>query len=209
LARNNRILWNGYRDTDISFPFERLQAPALTIHAHWSVPQLIEYMQTWSAYKRSRQDTVAAAALDALLANARECLRSASRWICQCPGDRGRLCIQCPTCVARHHLALRAARAQPAPAIRPGRAPSREIPTPSGDFPTGIRSDTSRVARSTARSEPLGWSLTYRRRPSGVAAMPCGLPPVLMWPRPGRSPCRSPTPCPIFRWDIGKGAART
>jgi len=37
------------------------------------VPQLIEYMQTWSAYKRSRQDTVAAAALDALLANAREC----------------------------------------------------------------------------------------------------------------------------------------
>ncbi len=72
-ARNNRILWNGYQNTDISFPFERLQAPALTIRAHWSVPQLIEYMQTWSAYKRSRQNTVAAAALDALLANAREC----------------------------------------------------------------------------------------------------------------------------------------
>src|SRR2546423_1102938 len=39
-------------------------------------------------------------------------------------------------------------------------APSREISTPSGDFPTGIRSATSRVARSTTTSEPLGWSLT-------------------------------------------------
>jgi len=59
-------------------------------------------------------------------------------------------------------------------------APSREIPTPSGDFPTAIRSDTSRAARSTTTSAPPGWSLTYSRRPSGVAAIPRGLPPVLM-----------------------------
>ena len=65
-APNNRILWDGYQDQDIAFPFARLAAPRLAIRAQWTVPQLIAYMQTWSSYKRSQGDAQAARELAAL-----------------------------------------------------------------------------------------------------------------------------------------------
>ena len=73
-APNNRILWDGYRNEDISFPFERLPAPELFVTVDWTVPQLIDYVKTWSAYKRAQSDPTVAAALDDLLRDALKAL---------------------------------------------------------------------------------------------------------------------------------------
>ncbi|MCW7537660.1 class I SAM-dependent methyltransferase [Aquabacterium sp. A7-Y] len=71
-APGNRILWDGYQDRDTAFPFERIATPAFSIEMHWTLQALIDYMQTWSAYQRSRADTVATAAMDQLFADARQ-----------------------------------------------------------------------------------------------------------------------------------------
>ncbi|TXH78381.1 class I SAM-dependent methyltransferase [Thauera aminoaromatica] len=71
-AANNRILWRGYPDEDIEFPYSRLVPPALTIRAQWSVPQLIDYMQTWSAYKRALQSGDVARELNWVIKAARQ-----------------------------------------------------------------------------------------------------------------------------------------
>jgi SAM-dependent methyltransferase len=55
-AANNRILWDGYADADIRFPFQRIAAPELAISLRWSVEQLIGYVHSWSAYKRAAAD---------------------------------------------------------------------------------------------------------------------------------------------------------
>ncbi len=75
-AANNRILWNGYRDGDIAFPFERVSAPDFSMEADWTIPQLADYLKTWSAYKRARKDPPVALQLDALLDRALSRLRS-------------------------------------------------------------------------------------------------------------------------------------
>jgi SAM-dependent methyltransferase len=66
-ALNNHILWNGYRDEDIAFPFERIETPVFSLNMTWTLGQTIAYMKTWSAYKRSRADAAAVEAMDALL----------------------------------------------------------------------------------------------------------------------------------------------
>ena len=60
-ASNNRILWDGYRNADIRFPFRRLPAPAFTLELETDAGGIAAYLRTWSAYKR-------AAAADPLLA---------------------------------------------------------------------------------------------------------------------------------------------
>ena len=55
-APQNRLLWNGYRDEDIKFPFERLRPPPFSLNLDWSVEQLIGYVRTWSAYKTASAD---------------------------------------------------------------------------------------------------------------------------------------------------------
>lgn len=70
-APNNRILWSGYRDEDIAFPFERLAAPPFAIRERWTIDHLIQYMQTWSSFKHSRADAAVAAALDEAARQAR------------------------------------------------------------------------------------------------------------------------------------------
>lgn len=67
-ASNNGILWRGYRPEEIKFPFQALLAPSFAIEVAWTPAQLLDYMCTWSAYKRSRTHPDATAAMDALLA---------------------------------------------------------------------------------------------------------------------------------------------
>lgn len=55
-AAQNRILWDGYQSATIAFPFQREPSPELAIVMHWSVRQLMEYLQTWSAYKSGLAD---------------------------------------------------------------------------------------------------------------------------------------------------------
>ncbi|MQA40376.1 class I SAM-dependent methyltransferase [Rugamonas aquatica] len=69
-APNNRILWDGYRDADIAFPFAHVAPPPLEIRERWSVAQLIGYMQTWSSYKKAMLDSDVAARLTTLVAAA-------------------------------------------------------------------------------------------------------------------------------------------
>lgn len=73
-APNNKILWDGYRDEDISFPFERIPAPEFFVTVDWTVPQLIGYLRTWSAFKRAQSDPAVAAALQKLLEDALKAL---------------------------------------------------------------------------------------------------------------------------------------
>src|SRR5262249_37547123 len=70
-ASNNRILWDGYRNEDVGFPFDRITAPSFAIEVGWTLDQLIEYLRTWSAFKRSRDDARARASVDDLLMRAR------------------------------------------------------------------------------------------------------------------------------------------
>jgi SAM-dependent methyltransferase len=63
-----RILLNGYVDTDIHFPYARLEVPAFAMTIEWSLRELIEFVETWSAYKHSRQDPSAVRIIDQALA---------------------------------------------------------------------------------------------------------------------------------------------
>ena len=55
-APNNRILWDGYLSEDIRFPFERVRAPSFSIKLNWNVAEVVNYVRTWSAYKRAVAD---------------------------------------------------------------------------------------------------------------------------------------------------------
>jgi SAM-dependent methyltransferase len=44
---------SGYRT--LPFPFTELEAPVLTMVEHWSLPQLLGYVRTWSATQRFRE----------------------------------------------------------------------------------------------------------------------------------------------------------
>jgi ubiquinone/menaquinone biosynthesis C-methylase UbiE len=71
-AKNNRVLWDGYPSEAVQFPFARITSlPTFEVRATWNTEQLIAYMQTWSAYKRSRSDAAASARMDALLSGTR------------------------------------------------------------------------------------------------------------------------------------------
>jgi ubiquinone/menaquinone biosynthesis C-methylase UbiE len=69
-AANNSLLWNGYRKEDVSFPFEPIECPSLSLVMEWRFEQLLEYMMTWSAFKLSRANSEAADAMDELLKSA-------------------------------------------------------------------------------------------------------------------------------------------
>jgi hypothetical protein len=63
-------LWRGFQSDEIHFPFERVEAPALSIEVSWTLPQLVAYMKTWSAYKRAVEDPALARELEATVARA-------------------------------------------------------------------------------------------------------------------------------------------
>ena len=67
-AANNRINWDGYRDTDIQFPFTRIAHPDFVIRMPWTFHQVMAFMQTWSAFRLSRENAGAVKAMDALTA---------------------------------------------------------------------------------------------------------------------------------------------
>ena len=75
-AKNNRILWDGYRSEDVDLPFEREQAPPFSIHLRWTADRLFHYMMTWSAYRRIQSDDVAARRVAALIESVRDLLAS-------------------------------------------------------------------------------------------------------------------------------------
>jgi SAM-dependent methyltransferase len=68
-ATNNRILWDGYRDADTRFPFERIEAPGFTLGLETDVAGIAAYVRTWSAFKRAAAaDRALAAALEEAVA---------------------------------------------------------------------------------------------------------------------------------------------
>ena len=67
-APNNRLLWSGYQSQDISFPYDRIQAPEFAIVVEWSLRQLLDYFETWSAFKQSRTDPSAVRAIEQIVA---------------------------------------------------------------------------------------------------------------------------------------------
>ncbi|HWX16946.1 MAG TPA: class I SAM-dependent methyltransferase [Chthoniobacterales bacterium] len=69
-AANNKVLWNGYVDAEIAFPFQRVETPHVSLDMHWRLDQLLAYMMTWSAFKHSRSNEGAASAMDKLIARA-------------------------------------------------------------------------------------------------------------------------------------------
>ena len=73
-AANNRILWDGYRDADIAFPFERIAAPAFELALETSAAGIAAYVRTWSAFKRAAGDPALAAKLEEVLASGLEVL---------------------------------------------------------------------------------------------------------------------------------------
>lgn len=46
----NKLLWKGYKD--LPFPFEPVEFPKMTIEAHWTLPQVMDYVGTWTATRR-------------------------------------------------------------------------------------------------------------------------------------------------------------
>jgi hypothetical protein len=70
-APNNRIIFDGYRSEDIGVPFERITAPSFTIEVLWTMDQFIDYLMTWSAFKRSRANAGVRLAIDDIFRHAR------------------------------------------------------------------------------------------------------------------------------------------
>jgi SAM-dependent methyltransferase len=70
-APNNRIIWNGYRTEEVAFPYARVNSPPFALDVDWTLDQLIDYLMTWSAFKRSREDARARTSIDGLLVRAR------------------------------------------------------------------------------------------------------------------------------------------
>jgi hypothetical protein len=75
-ASNNRILWDGYRTEEVGFPFARVRIPSFAIEVGWTLGELVDYLLTWSAFKRSRENATARTSLDDLLKRARFLLPS-------------------------------------------------------------------------------------------------------------------------------------
>jgi hypothetical protein len=74
-AANNRILWDGYRDADIQFPFERIAAPAFDLALDTDPGRIAGYIRTWSAFKRAAAaNSTLAATLEGCLARGLEAL---------------------------------------------------------------------------------------------------------------------------------------
>jgi hypothetical protein len=46
-AANNAICWRGYRD--IPFPGKELHVGPFALHLSWALPELIAFVETWSA----------------------------------------------------------------------------------------------------------------------------------------------------------------
>lgn len=69
-APHNGILWRGYQRDEIALPFDALGVPEFAIDVAWTTAQVIDYLCTWSAFKRSRADAHASAQMDALLESA-------------------------------------------------------------------------------------------------------------------------------------------
>jgi SAM-dependent methyltransferase len=78
-APQNRILWNGYRQEDIRFPFERIEAPGFVLELDTTVGGIIDYVRTWSAFKRAQAVPEVARALEQLLGRAADTLRPERR----------------------------------------------------------------------------------------------------------------------------------
>jgi len=101
-AKNNRILWAGYRSEDVEMPFERVLVPPFSIHLPWTAGRLLAYMMTWSAYQRSQADAVAAHRMAELIASVRDVLASTEVFGAE---------TQLRTLAARVHAARAAGRA--------------------------------------------------------------------------------------------------
>lgn len=71
-AAENRILWDGYRDEAVAFPFERISAPGFRLDVEHNVGSLIAYIRTWSAFKQACRQEDLAKSLEELLARAEE-----------------------------------------------------------------------------------------------------------------------------------------
>lgn len=69
-APQSGILWAGYPDHRIAFPYERLETPVFSIEERWSLQQLLDYLGTWSACKRALEDAAASVAVAELLERA-------------------------------------------------------------------------------------------------------------------------------------------
>lgn len=82
-AANNQLLWNGYRDADIAFPFTRLATPNFSMQLDWTVDQLLAYLQTWSAYKRSQLNEGAQQHMERLLRDIQATFDPAMRFSAQ------------------------------------------------------------------------------------------------------------------------------
>jgi SAM-dependent methyltransferase len=53
---NNAILWRGYREEELAFPFTSFRPSGMSIELRWPSAQLAAYMSTWSAYKIAASD---------------------------------------------------------------------------------------------------------------------------------------------------------
>ncbi len=48
--KENARLWGGYRSMD--FPFAPIEAPPMAVEVRWTLPQLFDYLETWTATRR-------------------------------------------------------------------------------------------------------------------------------------------------------------
>ncbi len=69
-AQKNQILWRGYLQDDIQCPFRRLEHPEFEIQEDWTISQIVKYIQTWSAFKKSRADRRVANEVDRVISRA-------------------------------------------------------------------------------------------------------------------------------------------
>lgn len=81
----NRLMWRGYQDEDIAFPFERLTIPDFHLSVAWTIAETIAHIKTWSAYKRAIEDEFLAGELEAIFDRAIEIMGIETVLPLRCP----------------------------------------------------------------------------------------------------------------------------
>lgn len=55
-SEGNRLSWRGYPAHEVGMPFKEIKPPDFTMHLDWTIAQLIQFTNSWSAHKRARID---------------------------------------------------------------------------------------------------------------------------------------------------------
>lgn len=66
-APNNKLVWYGYDPAALQFPLEPIDMDIYPMRLRWSLDRYIQFMESWSAMRKARQNAEMAATIDDMI----------------------------------------------------------------------------------------------------------------------------------------------